>query len=79
MWQMGLKPKGFMCPVICFMDKILTVVQRCNKGWQKTQQFWKKLGLIGLSVSVKYLHYVMVKNGKFPQAYYMCMIGYLAH
>ena len=59
MWQMGLKPKEFMCPVICFMDMILTVMQRCNKGWQNTKLL-ATLGLIDLSVSVEYLHYLIV-------------------
>ena len=57
---MGLKPKRFMCPVIWFMDKSLTVVQRCNKKGDKTQKLLAKLGLIGLSVSVKYLHCLII-------------------
>ena len=37
---MGVKRKGFMCPVICFMVRFIIVLQRCNKAkGGKTQNF----------------------------------------
>ena len=41
MLQMGLKPEGFMCPVICFMGRILTLWCKDAIKGDKAQDFVK--------------------------------------